>query len=76
MKITMEVPDALMCDLRERASTEGVPMRDIVLEGLRRELDRRSAPAARVDFVFPTSAASGDGLAPDIDPSRLAEYAW
>lgn len=75
MKTTMDLPDGVMRELRERAQAEQVPMRDIVLEALRRELDRRSEPTARIDFSFPVSSAGG-GLAADVDSTRLADYAY
>lgn len=59
MKTTVELPDALLQAVRERASRDGVPMRDVMVEALRRELERRESETPRVDFVFPTSTAAG-----------------
>ncbi|MCB1253338.1 MAG: hypothetical protein M9891_16520 [Austwickia sp.] len=72
MKTTMDLPDAVMIELRERAASDGVPMRDIMLEALRRELARRSVPASRADFHFPVSSATG-WLAGDLSLARAIE---
>ncbi|MCA0436639.1 MAG: hypothetical protein LCH98_09175 [Actinobacteria bacterium] len=72
MKTTMDLPDALMAELRACATRDGVPMRDVMLEGLRRELARRAAPARPADFHFPTSAATG-WLAGGLSLSRAIE---
>lgn len=39
-------------------------MRDLIIEGLRSELDRRQRARSRVDFVFRT--ADGSGLQPEV----------
>ncbi len=65
MKTTMDLPDELMREVKARAAADGVPMRDLMIEGLRSELERRSEPRPRVDFVFPVSDGAGgmvDGM--------------
>lgn len=75
MKTTMELPDPLLAQLRRRASAEGVSMRDITLEALRRELARREADPPRVDFSFPTSTAVG-WLVDDLDLTGAIEASY
>jgi len=74
MKTTIDLPDALAADARELARAQGVSLRDLVVAGLRAEVDRRSGDAPRVDFAFVT--VSGDGLQPGVDPARLTELAY
>lgn len=65
MKTTMDLPDELMREVKARAMADGVPMRDLMIEGLRHELERRSETRPRVDFVFPVSDGGGrmaDGI--------------
>jgi hypothetical protein len=59
MKTTVELPEELFRRLKRQARSEGRPMRELIIEGLRRELDDRSVDRPRVDFVFPTSSATG-----------------
>ena len=60
MKTTIDLPDALFRRIKEVAQREGVPMREIIIDGALRELDRRETPTARPDFVFPS--VNGNGL--------------
>ena len=60
MKLTIDIPDALAEQARTVARRDGTTVRELVLAGLRGEVERRSA-AARIDFHFPTTG--GDGLA-------------
>lgn len=41
MKTTIELPDALLEQLKDLAAQEGTTMRSLMEEALRRELDRR-----------------------------------
>lgn len=63
-KTTIDLPDALFRELKEVAGREQVRMRDLIIEGLRSELERRRATRPRVDFVFRT--ADGAGLHPEV----------
>lgn len=74
MKTTIELPDALAAQARRVAREQGVTLREVIESGLRAELDRRTAPADPAPFCFTTY--SGRGLRPDIDPGRLADYAY
>jgi hypothetical protein len=73
MKTTVDLPDALAELARRLAREQGVTLRDLVVSGLRAEVERRDAPRARADFVFPT--VEGRGLvrgAESLSPSELA----
>jgi hypothetical protein len=74
MKTTIELPDALAAEARRIARDQGVTLREVIVSGLRAELERRTAPSDRAPFRFTTF--SGSGLRPGIDPARLAEYAY
>lgn len=75
MKTTIDLPDALASEARELARRQGASLRELVIAGLRSEVDRRRTSASpKVDFVFPTAA--GEGLRPGIDPTRLTELAY
>lgn len=60
MKTTIELPDALADEARALAHEHGTTLRELVVEGLRSEVERRRRPPAPVDFHFPT--ARGEGL--------------
>jgi hypothetical protein len=66
MKTTIDLPDALADQARELARAQGVTLRELVVEGLRSELERRATPPPRVDFVFAT--VRGDGRSPELAP--------
>lgn len=74
MKTTINLPDHLAYRARELAREQHVSLRELVTEGLRAELERRSAPRATVDFRFTT--AGGDGLRADVDPANLTRHAY
>ncbi|MXG91252.1 DUF2191 domain-containing protein [Nocardioides flavescens] len=75
MKTTIELPDELVREVKQLAAESGATMRDVVVEGLRRELRRRrEAGAARPDFVFRT--VGGDGISPDVDASDVLRHAY
>ncbi len=59
MKITIELPDALIEQARRVAQGEGATLRAFVEEGLQRSLeDRRRAPRRQLDFP----SYGGNGL--------------
>ena len=74
MKTTIELPDALAAEAREVARAQGASLRELVVAGLRSEVERRTTPKPRVDFSFVT--VSGHGLQPGVDPARLVELAY
>ncbi len=64
MKTTIDLPDALASDAKALAREQSLTLRDLVVAGLRSEVERRRTVTAPVDFHFPT--ASGTGLAVDL----------
>jgi hypothetical protein len=74
MKTTIELPDALAAEARDFARSAHTSLRDLVVEGLRSEIDRRRAGAAPIDFVFPS--VDGNGLRPGVRESDLSELAY
>ncbi|PRY63242.1 hypothetical protein BCF74_10274 [Knoellia remsis] len=71
MKSTFELPDALAREAKELARAQSTTVRDLVVTGLRREIDRRTSDRSRPDFVFPT--ADGEGLR--VDPGEAIRIA-
>lgn len=74
MKTTIDLPDHLAHRAKELAREQHVSLRELVTEGLRAELERRSAPPKAVDFRFAT--ADGEGLRVDVDPTTLTQRAY
>lgn len=58
MKITIELPDELLEQVRSVARTEGTTLRELVEEGLQRSLEARRT-AARRQLDFPSYGGSG-----------------
>ncbi len=73
MKTTIELPDALAREAKKFAREQGTTLRDLVVEGLRAEVDRRSH-APRMDFQFRT--VGGRGLQLGIDPRQLTDLGY
>lgn len=73
MKTTIDLPDALAREAKALAHREGVSLRELVVEGLRTEVARRSAPL-KVDFVFPT--AGGRGLRVGLEPAAAIDASY
>ena len=63
MKTTIDIPDALAQDAKRLVRESGVTLRDLVVTGLRAEVQRRRR-APRTDFVFPTTGGHGPGARP------------
>ena len=63
MKTTIEIPDALAVRAKRFVASSGrsTTLRDLVIAGLERELDRRERPS-RIDFKWVVQ--DGDGLSP------------
>jgi hypothetical protein len=74
MKTTIELPDALALEAKTVAHEQGVTLRELVVEGLRGELERRAGGRLRVDFHFPTFG--GDGLRPGVDWADVVELSY
>ena len=49
VRTNIEIPDALYRELKAKAALEGVPVKDVIVRGVRRELDPQP-PRRRVRF--------------------------
>lgn len=74
MKTTIDLPDELVGQVKALARESGTTMRELMVDGLRSELERRRSAVVRPDFVFHTVA--GDGLRPDVDPTDQTRLAY
>lgn len=74
MKTTVELPDELLREVKRLAREQGVTMRELMIDGLRHEVESRDRPSPRVDLIFPTTG--GDGLRPGVTESDLIRYAY
>lgn len=73
MKTTIDIPDTLAQDAKALARAEGSSLRDLVVTGLRREIERRTRHE-RTNFILPTFG--GDGLALDLPPEEVVAYSY
>jgi hypothetical protein len=73
MKTTIELPDALASEAKELARAQGVTLRELVVVGLRREIERRATRRSQVDFDFPVVEGR---LQAGVDPHDLLSYAY
>ncbi len=74
MKTTVELPDELLRQVRDLARERGVTMRELMVEGLRSELARRTQPGPKVAFAF--TAVDGPGLAPRLAPGDVVALSY
>lgn len=74
MKTTIDLPDELVRQVKEVAMSRGATMRELMIDGLRSEIERRTAPGPKADFVF--RSVSGNGLAPGVDEESLTQLAY
>lgn len=74
MKTTIELPDELLRQVRQVAAELGVPMRELMIEGLRIELERRRARSGRPDFVF--GSVDGGGLVTGVEVADMVEASY
>ena len=77
MKTTIEIADALLSDAKRVAAREGVTVRALVEQGLRRVLQERRRGAA--GFKLRRASFKGRGLQPGVDGAsfdRLRELAY
>ena len=63
MKTTIEIPDAILEQAKEVATGEGVTLRSLVEEGLRRVLEDRQANS---EFQLREASFKGKGLQPQV----------
>jgi hypothetical protein len=68
MRTTLTIDDHLMAELKERAHREGVPLKQIVNQTLRRGLDTNRQPDKRKPYRA-TTYAMGQPLVPSLDKS-------
>lgn len=78
MKVTVELPDALVIQAKKRAAELRRPLRSLVESGLRAELSRsRTQRDAREKPVELDWVTVDGGLPPDVDVSdRAAMHEW
>lgn len=77
MKTTIEIADALLADVKRVAAREGVTVRALVEQGLRRVLDER--PRSPLSFKLRKASVKGRGLQPGVQGAsfdRLRELAY
>lgn len=73
MKTTIELPDALATEARSVARDTGTTLRELMISGLRSEIERRSGPPRE---RFTLHVIGGNGLRAGVDPARLTELAY
>lgn len=74
MKTTVELPDALAREARALARSQGSTLRELIVDGLRAEIRRRSGAPETARFTFRT--VSGQGLQAGVAPATLTERAY
>lgn len=73
MKTTIDIPDDLARQAKDVAREGRVTLRDLVVAGLRSEIDRRRS-VPRVDLVFPT--VGGVGLVAGVAPTEAVAASY
>lgn len=76
MKITVEIPDALLEEARKVAARHRTTLRALIVEGLRNSIAERRRVAA---FNLRNASVDGNGLQPGIeaaDWSRIRELVY
>jgi hypothetical protein len=63
MKTTVEISDALLAEARKAAASDGITVRALIEQGLRRVLDDRKVPGS---FRLRKTTFRGQGLQPDV----------
>ena len=63
MKTTIDIAEPLLIRAKEVAATEGVTLRELVEDGLRRVIDERGR---RGSFRLRRATFRGEGLQPDV----------
>ena len=63
MKTTVDIPDSLLEDVRKAAAREGLTMRDLVEEGLRKVLAERKKTTT---FRLRKASFKGRGMRPEV----------
>ena len=76
MKTTVEIPDSLLREAKKIASAEGVTVKALKEEGLRRIIDERKRTGP---FRLPKATFKGEGLQPHVAGSpweRIRDMAY
>ena len=75
MKTTMDLPDELFRELKEHAKRNDVPMRELVIEGVRHVLANGSEMESETEFRFPVGPR-GNGLQPGVTVENMIEISY
>lgn len=75
MKTTIDLPDELFRELKEHAKRNDVPMRELVIEGVRCALARGSSTEPEAEFHFPVGPR-GNGLQPGVTVQNMIEISY
>lgn len=73
MKTTIDIPDSLAQEAKAVAQRSGATLRELVVAGLRSEIERRGAAVA-VEFHFPT--VTGDGFVTGLAPEDVVNRSY
>lgn len=73
MRTTVRLPEDLLKRAKRKAAAEGRTLTDLIEEGLRVVVARRSRAAGRNLPPLPVSKQTG-GLRPGIDLTKMADY--
>jgi hypothetical protein len=73
VKTTVEIPDPLFRRARKYCAEQGIPLRTLIEDGLRRVLD---LPPARSRFCLKPFGVRGEGLAGPSDWSEIREMVY
>lgn len=68
MRTTLTIDDQLLDELKERAHREGVPLKQVINQALRRGLNADGRPARRKPYRVRTYSM-GQPLVPDLEKS-------
>lgn len=72
MKTTIVLPDDLFAELKRLAATEGVTIKGLVENAVRRTLAERQRPAPQ--FKLRDCAVGGDGLSPEFAQAEWGSF--
>ena len=73
MRTTVRLPEELLKRAKRKAAAEGRTLTDLIEEGLRFVVARRSRATKGDRTPLPVSSQTG-GLRPGVDLTRLADY--
>jgi hypothetical protein len=73
MRTTVRLPEELLKRAKRTAAAEGRTLTDLIEEGLRFVVARRSGATKRDRTPLPVSSQTG-GLRPGVDLTRFADY--